>query len=162
MQSERKTKRSGAMFINRQLLYSAFALLLAPDFAIAGQHNEEVDDFDGSVNRTYVATLDEANREKTIFVIRDYDRKTGTVFLIVSPTSGLSTSCDKHYLRLKTADGVIHDIDAEERKLKICLATIPAAWIKDEFTVRIPMHSGGAVTANFDTSSLELERIAKD
>ena len=142
------------------LIASFFAAATIGGVVHSGEHSESVDDFDGSVNRTYVVTDDEIVEQKALFVLRDYDKRAGTVFLIVQPMNG-ATSCDKHYLRLKTADGTIHNIDAEERQLKICVARIPAAWVKGEFTVRIPMFSGSAVTATFDTSTLDLERIAK-
>lgn len=136
------------------------SVVLPSAAALAGEFEVSKDDFDGSVTRQYRATEAEFASQEVLYVIRDYDPNDGTVFFAVSPASG-ATGCDDKYLLLKSADDVIHKIDADEKSPDICFARIPAAWIKTRFAVRIPMWSGPSRDAKFNTATLDLSQIKK-
>lgn len=134
------------------------ALSLDPSLVFAGEHTEVKDEFNGEIFRHYHGTPTEVSKQEVMYMIMEYVEETKTVLFVVQPLSG-ATQCNDEYLQLKTASGEIHKIDAEEVNNTACKARIPAAWIVDHFTVRIPMFRGPTKDAKFSTSSLKLKLL---
>ncbi len=141
-------------------LFAIFALALSI-VAHAGEHNESVDKFDGTVTRVFRTTIQEFREAggQTSMQLSDFDENTQTFQLAIG--SERPTRCDQNYLELKTADGTIHRLDAKEIRLRFCFVRVRADYVKRNFTVRIPMFSGENVILRMDTSTLDPFRLKK-
>jgi len=125
----------------------------------AGEHFSKFDDFTRETNNVFVTTEKEAESNRAYYVIGGYNKNLNTVSLLVHPLSG-STSCDKQYLLLKDSAGVIHKLDADERRGNQCFVrSIDADLIRKPFKVRIPMYSGADLDIEIDTTTLDLSKL---
>ncbi len=125
----------------------------------AGEHFSKFDDFTGETNKGFVTTEREAEYNRAIYLISNYEKSRNTVSLIVKPLSG-ATSCNKKYLLLKDSAGVIHKLDANEKGFDTCIVlSVDADLVKKPFKVRIPMHSGADLDIEIDTTTLDLSRL---
>jgi hypothetical protein len=127
----------------------------------AGDHHESVDRFDGTVTRVFRTNIQEFREggSQTTMQLSDFHEDTQTFLLTIG--SERPTRCDKSYVDIKTADGVIHKLDAREVRLRFCFVRVNADLVKNSFTVRIPMFSGESVVLRMDTSTLDPFRLRK-
>jgi hypothetical protein len=123
-------------------------------------HSQEINERTGDLLNIFTATSDEIKNQQSVFILRNYNPVTETVLLVVKPASN-ATECNNNELLVTAADGEIHNIRAREEQPTICTARIPAEWIKDSFTVSIPLSRQRRQAAKFDTSKLNLNKIAR-
>lgn len=141
------------------LLLSASIFTFAA-LAEGGMHSQEINERTGELLNIFTATSDEIKNQRSVFILRNYNPVTETVLLVVKPASN-ATECNNNELLITAANGEIHNIRAREEQPTICTARIPADWVKDGFTVRIPLSRQRHHDATFDTSKLNLKKIAK-
>jgi hypothetical protein len=146
--------------IMNKTFFAIFALALSI-VAHAGDHHESVDRFDGTVTRVFRTNIQEFREGggQTSMQLSDFDEDTQTFLLSLG--SERPTRCDQNYVELRTADGVIHRLDAREIRLRFCFVRVKADYVKRNFTVRIPMFSGDSVILRMDTSTLDPFRLKK-
>ena len=133
--------------------------------ASAGTYDEVSDEFEGTKSTIYKSTrIEQVKGCGIAYVLRDYDAADGTVQLIASSIQKSNLAdCRSYMLKIKTAEGVIHEVQAgmPSGDAKTCIARIPAEWVRGSFTIRLPLYGGQATMATFPTDDLVLERIAK-
>jgi hypothetical protein len=131
--------------------------------ALAGTYDRMVDDFTGLDIEVYKSTrLENVKGDGVMFVLREFDPNDGTVELLVGLLHAAASHCSQYKVALKSANGEMHSYEASsDGQPKICAARIPAEWIKESFTVRVPVYLGPSATATFSTKDLDLMRIAK-
>lgn len=122
-------------------------------------HSQERNEITGELLNIFTATSDEIKKQESVFILRNYNPVTETVLLIVKPASN-ATACNNNELLITAANGEIHAVPAREEQPTICTARIPADWITDSFTVGIPLSRHRRHDAKFDTSGLDLKKIA--
>jgi hypothetical protein len=148
---------------SKVVILAAGSLLVGAAFA--GKYGEVSDEFEGTKSTIYKSTrIEQVKGFGIAYVLRDYDAADGTVLLIVSAIQKpLFADCRSYMLKVKTAEGVIHEVQAgmPSADAKTCIARIPADWIKNSFTVRLPLQGGQSTMATFPTDDLVLENIAK-
>lgn len=133
--------------------------------ASAGTYDEVTDDFAGTKTTIYKSTrMEQVKGFGIAYVLRDYDAADGTVQLIVASIQKTNfADCGNYMLGVKTAEGVIHEVKANTQSgdAKNCFVRIPAEWVKNSFTIRLPLYGGKSTVATFPTDDLVLEKIAK-
>jgi hypothetical protein len=134
------------------------ALCVISGAAFAGEHQDRKDDFDGKVTRAFVISEAEwlENGRVMIQLLR-YNASDDTVALLVRPPG--VTDCKENRLELKTHEGVIHAIRAQEAQNSLCFARIPTSYVKHSFAVRIPMFRGARLVGKMDTTTLDVTRL---
>lgn len=136
-----------------------FLICLCASLSHAGEHYSKFDEFTGKTNKGFVTTEKEAQANRALYVINNFNKNKNTVSLTVQPLSG-ATSCDKKYLLLKDSAGVVHKIDATERGMDTCIVfEIDVNLVDKPFKVRIPMHSRADLDIEVDTSNMDLSRL---
>ncbi len=127
--------------------------------SFAGEHYTSVNRFDNTSIHMYRNTMAEFTRNgsKALITLSQYQARSETVMMILNAT--IPVECNKNYVRLKTSTGEIHRIDAEETELKTCFARIPVSYIRNSFTVELPMFRSSSLILEMDTSTLDLNRL---
>jgi len=151
-------------------LMAICVMLLGPVApSAAGSYAEMKDEFTGKTTVLYKSDVAASLRDRLVVVFRDYRANDGTVILMVSGVGG-SILCIETPILLKSADGTIHSLDAKSFGTPpVCVARIPAEWIKDEVTIRAVIFGDTLLSSRLrdrqqdmkvDTSDLDLSRIA--
>jgi len=136
----------------------------------AGSYAEKKDEFTGKTMVLYKSDVADSMRDRLVVVFRDYRASDGTLILMVKGVGGSIRCHGKTPILLKSADGVIHKLDAESfSSPPVCVARVPAEWVKDEVTIRATIFGDTLLSSNMrdrqqdmkvDTSDLDLSRIA--
>ena len=122
--------------------------------SVAGEHNSQVDKFDGKITNTFGSTFEEwESQGKTLIVLSGYRKAEDTIQLRVATQAPVE--CGRGYMEVKTSAGVIHRIEATERDLRRCISRIPLSYVKNSFSLRIPMFRASPLIVTLDTSNLD-------
>lgn len=146
--------------MNRHCASPLAALLLAlPCAAPAGQHHEQPDPGLGGTQRFYQSSANEATAQRLAYGLVYYFKPTGRALLVVVPID-TAPDCDGTTLVLSTHRGARHEVSLSAYQNLACYGIVEAAWLVRSFSVRVPLKGRAPIDARFDTTSMDLDRIA--
>lgn len=124
---------------------------------LAGEHVLIQPAADAAPEPVFMSTAAERRRDGVTIVLRDHDPQADTVLIAAWPSFGF-TVCDRQPLRLYNAEAEVLEVPGADGHLA-CLGRIPTRWVRDTVVARVPMFNAPALSAQLDTSALQLGRL---
>jgi hypothetical protein len=151
--SERAAGRSSARW--RLLAITLLLSLVVP--LHAGEHIDTPTAEGQPPDAQFISTEAERRWYGVTVVLRDYRPGDDSVLVKAWPQFGFTT-CHDRTLRLSSPAGQDLAVPTAPDHLA-CMGRVPAAWVRDGFTVRLPMFNAPDRHARLDVAGLDLQRL---
>jgi hypothetical protein len=144
-----------------RLFILSACFILSAGLAQAGQLDVSQDEKAGLI-KTYSATVDEAVANSVAYSMSVYDKINKSVFIVLTPVAENTVlDCANREVSFQSVKGETHTIKAQQGSPDQCMATIPVDWVKEKFTVALPLGENKPnLMATFETSSLNIEDLS--
>jgi hypothetical protein len=144
----------------RRHAFAAALAVVITSTAFAGEHVDRIGPDGARIDAQFVSTQAEQRWYGVTVSLRDYRVEDDSIQISAWPQFGF-TVCHSHPMRIDSPAGRDLAVPTGSDHLA-CIGRVPAAWVRDGFTVRVPMFNARPLVARLDVNDLDWQRLRVD